>query len=167
MNLRSFPSSICLFKVNNRNNRQKYEICSKKALSSPIPKNSLLAANCLSVLNHFWRLALKGLTIKTSERSHWRRSDVFIINFEHISHFVLVFPTGNWPLLMAAIWSRKEITAKKMKFYIKDFFLKCDKIFNFQRIWSHLLKKSFMLNFIFYGAVFVLFEEKKFQNWWL
>ena len=31
------------------------------------------------------------LTIKTSERRHWRRSGVFIVNFEHISHLVLVF----------------------------------------------------------------------------
>ena len=26
------------------------------------------------------------LTIKTSERRHWRRSGVFIVNFEHILH---------------------------------------------------------------------------------
>ena len=26
------------------------------------------------------------LTIKTAERRHWRRSGVFIVNFEHISH---------------------------------------------------------------------------------
>ena len=31
------------------------------------------------------------LTIKTPERRHWRHSGVFIVNFEHISHFVLVF----------------------------------------------------------------------------
>ena len=31
------------------------------------------------------------LTIKTSERRQWRRSGVFIINFGHISHLVLVF----------------------------------------------------------------------------
>ena len=31
------------------------------------------------------------LTIKTPERRHWRLSGVFIINFEHISHLVLVF----------------------------------------------------------------------------
>ena len=31
------------------------------------------------------------LTIKTPERCHWRRSGVFIINSEHISHFFLVF----------------------------------------------------------------------------
>ena len=31
------------------------------------------------------------LTINTPERRQWRRSGVFIVNFEHISHFVLVF----------------------------------------------------------------------------
>ena len=31
------------------------------------------------------------LTINTPERRHWRRSCVFIVNFEHISHLVLVF----------------------------------------------------------------------------
>ena len=31
------------------------------------------------------------LIIKTSERRHWRLSGLFIVNFEHISHLVLVF----------------------------------------------------------------------------
>ena len=31
------------------------------------------------------------LTIKIPERHHWRRSGIFIVNFEHISHLVLVF----------------------------------------------------------------------------
>ena len=31
------------------------------------------------------------LTMKTLEPPHLRRSDVFIVNFEHISHLVLVF----------------------------------------------------------------------------
>ena len=31
------------------------------------------------------------LTIKTPERRHWRRSGVFIVNFEHTSHLILVF----------------------------------------------------------------------------
>ena len=31
------------------------------------------------------------LTIKTPERGHWRCSGVFIVNFERISHFFLVF----------------------------------------------------------------------------
>ena len=31
------------------------------------------------------------LTIKTLKRRQWRRSGVFIANFEHISHLVLLF----------------------------------------------------------------------------
>ena len=31
------------------------------------------------------------LTIKTPERHRWRHSGVFIVSFEHISHFVLMF----------------------------------------------------------------------------
>ena len=36
-----------------------------------------------------------------------------------------------------------------MKFSVKDFFSKCDQICCFLQIWSHLLKKSLMENFIF------------------
>ena len=38
---------------------------------------------------------------------------------------------------------------KKKKISIKDFFSKCDQIHRFLRIWSHLLKKSLIENFIF------------------
>ena len=55
-----YPANIYLFKVNNRNIRKRYDICSK-------------------------------LTIKTPERRHWRRSGVFIVNFEHISYLFLMF----------------------------------------------------------------------------
>ena len=44
-------------------------------------------------------------------------------------------------------------TAQKMKFFIKDFFSKCDQVRNFLRIWSHLLKKSLMENLIFLCSV--------------
>ena len=38
-----------------------------------------------------WCNICPKLTIKTSERRQWRCSDVFIVNFEHISHHVLVY----------------------------------------------------------------------------
>ena len=41
------------------------------------------------------------------------------------------------------------ITAQKMQFSIKDLFSKCDQIRRKLRVWSHLLKKSLMENFIF------------------
>ena len=74
-------------------------------------------------------------------------------------------------------------TAQKMKFSIKNFFSKCDEIRKKLRIWSHLLKKSLMENFIFGGVkaletsnrCFYIFELKvrdtKFKTipesiWW-
>ena len=47
------------------------------------------------------------------------------------------------------IFTSKSVNAQKMKFSIKDFFSKCDKIHSFLRIWSHSLKKFLMENFIF------------------
>ena len=39
-------------------------------------------------------------------------------------------------------------TAQKMKFSMKNFFSKCEQIRRKLRMWSHLLKKSLMQNFI-------------------
>ena len=40
-------------------------------------------------------------------------------------------------------------TTQKMKLSIKDLFRTCDQIHSFLRIWSNLLKKSLIENFIF------------------
>ena len=56
----SYPVDIYLLKVNERNIITRYEIC------------------------------LKFLTIKKPEQYNWRHSGVFIVNFQHISHLVLV-----------------------------------------------------------------------------
>ena len=40
-----------------------------------------------------------------------------------------------------------------MKFFIDEFFSKSDQIRSFLRIWSHLLKKSLMENFIFCAVI--------------
>ena len=56
--------------------------------------------------------------------------------------------------ILAFLW---YYTAQKMKFSIKDFFSKGDQIRRKLRIWSHLLKKSLMENFIF-CAVLVFFQ---------
>ena len=47
----------------------------------------------------------------------------------------------------------KYNTVQKVKLSVKDFFRKCDQIRSFLRIWSHLLKKSLMENFIFLASV--------------
>ena len=43
----------------------------------------------------------------------------------------------------------KANTAQKIKFFTRDFSSKCDQIRRKLRIWSHLLEKSLMENFIF------------------
>ena len=44
--------------------------------------------------------------------------------------------------------------AQKMMFSMKDFFSKCHQIRSFLRIWSHLLNKSLIENFIFCAMKF-------------
>ena len=44
-----------------------------------------------------------------------------------------------------------------MKFSIKDFFRKCNEIGSLLRIWSHLLKKSLMKDFIFCAVIGLYF----------
>ena len=61
-------------------------------------------------------------------------------------------------------------TAQKMKFSIKDFFSKCDQIRRKLRIWSHLLKKSLIENFIFCTvtervAVIYFLKDTLFISW--
>ena len=43
----------------------------------------------------------------------------------------------------------EQVTARKMKFPIKDFFSKCDQTRGRLGLWSHLLKKSLTENLIF------------------
>ena len=47
-----------------------------------------------------------------------------------------------------------------MKFSIQDFFSKCDQIGKKLRIWSHLLKKTLMENFIFCAVWLPLKSQK-------
>ena len=50
-----------------------------------------------------------------------------------------------------------------MRFFIKDFFSQCDQIRSLLRIWSHLLKKSSLIeNFIFCAVP--LFDSLIFSN---
>ena len=55
-------------------------------------------------------------------------------------------------------------TVQKMKFSIKDFFSKCEQIRRKLRIWSHLLKKYLMENFIFCTVIlhFISLEQGKY-----
>ena len=48
---------------------------------------------------------------------------------------------------------KPSFTAQKIKFSTTDFSSKCYQIHSFLRIWSHLLKKSLMENFIFCALI--------------
>ena len=49
---------------------------------------------------------------------------------------------------------------------IKDFFSKCDQTRRKLRIWSHLLKKSLMLNFIFCAVILFMLHFFSFQSFY-
>ena len=58
--------------------------------------------------------------------------------------------TIRWVSVM--FWKYLKImkkAAQKLKFSVKDLASTCDQIRSSLRIWSHLLKKSFVENFIF------------------
>ena len=55
--------------------------------------------------------------------------------------------------IMLKLCDSVSCTALKIKFFIKDFFSKCDQIWRKLWIWSHLLKKSLMENFIFCAVI--------------
>ena len=50
-----------------------------------------------------------------------------------------------------------NITAQKIMLPIKDFFCKCDLIHRKLRIWSYLLMKSLMENFILVHCIMLIF----------
>ena len=53
-----------------------------------------------------------------------------------------------------------------MNFSIKDIFRKCDQIRRKLQIWSHLLKKSLMKNFIFSAVISELGNTGKLEERW-
>ena len=64
-------------------------------------------------------------------------------------------------LVLQKLFTEEELasgTAQEMKFSIRDFFSKCDQIGNYLWIWSHLLKKSLIENFIFCAVLLDVFN---------
>ena len=73
-------------------------------------------------------------------------SDTLLIIYGKNSNSPIIPPPPNYSIFESRLH-------KKMKFSIKGFFSKCDQIRRKLRIWSHLLKKSLMENFIFRAEV--------------
>ena len=59
-----------------------------------------------------------------------------------------------WGFFCLRLCESRRCTGQRMKFfYMKDFFSKCGRISSFLRIWSHILNKSLVENFILYAVV--------------
>ena len=69
-----------------------------------------------------------------------------VCDFLTIKHYCILLLT---PHFREKYDIKERTTAQKMKIFSKDFFSKWDQIRRKLRIWSHLLKKSLMENFIF------------------
>ena len=106
--------------------------------------------------------ALKDWAIFTGKHLCW---SLFFIKLQVFSPATLLKRDSNTVVFLWMLWNFYWIifieslfhkipllaasTAQKMKISIKNFFSKCDQILGFPRIWSHLLKKLSMENFIF------------------
>ena len=64
-----------------------------------------------------------------------------------------------WQRLLIVLISTGIDTEQKLKFSINGFFSKCDQIRRKLRIWSHLLKKSLMEDFIFCAVRAVISQQ--------
>ena len=105
--------------------------------------------NVLAVLIYckFYYFTLSKMSLKQLLPLNIYSSSIFT----RVQHFLLF-----WQLILLVVALtiyRNQMhvadTAQKMKFFIKDFFSKCDQIRSFLWIWSHLLKKSLMKSFMF------------------
>ena len=90
----------------------------------------------------------RSLTLKTQKKSFAE-----LLTFESLEHFQVK------SYILIEVWKSNNLTisaTQKMKFSIRDSFSKCYQIRRKLRIWSHLLKKSLMENFIFCAVHYVV-----------
>ena len=80
--------------------------------------------------NKIWKKIVRG--VKSKHILFWRWMDQGVL----------------WKIVVPK-YDSEDYTAHKMKFSIEDFLSKCDQIRRKLRIWSRLLKKFLMENFIF------------------
>ena len=82
-----------------------------------------------------WCKICPKLTLKTLERRQWRRSGLFIVNFEHISHHVLVYLLLTWSkrgYFFLANWALRVVNVRRSI------------LFNIARNWNQTTFKSGM-----------------------
>ena len=93
------PANVLLFKFNNKNSRIRFEVCSKLTI-----KNNFIDVHCtkkmkISIKNFFskcdqiriWSYLLKKSLMENFIFLCSGRPGVFIVDFEYISYFFLVY----------------------------------------------------------------------------
>ena len=119
---------------------------------------------CLSVFYLFLGVALKGLSELINFYSPWNHQKTrFFVDFKGNGSWYIPLHSLN---IRSKIWRRSlaNATAQKMKFSIKEFFSKCDQIRRKLWIWSYLLKKSLMENFIFCAVYQIISVNNSFGH---
>ena len=98
-----------------------------------------------------------GLKWVNTEYTRVTGFEIFSSNIlKSLSNAAINVTRTSWSLLLCKNWS----------LLIMDFFSKCDKVSwkSFPRIWFHLLKKSFMDNFISWAVLIPFFRHCK-RKW--
>ena len=84
------------------------------------------------------------------EEKNTQRGTLFYIKLDQFNIIIsLTVISDNRELFFFYNAEHNHNTAEKIKFSIKNCFSNCDQIRSFLRIWSHLLKKYLMENFVF------------------
>ena len=78
------------------------------------------------------------------DRKHKNKKKNFKVTYQILSGILINAILNHLTLIYLAL---VNVTAQKINFSIKGFFSKCDQIR--RKLWSHLLKKSLIKNFIF------------------
>ena len=87
----NFPANIYLFKINNRNPRKLYEICSQLTIKTSERHQVRRRRKGAEANIYDGAFLPKYLTVLCLPLLTWRHSGVFIINLKFISHLFLMF----------------------------------------------------------------------------
>ena len=120
---------------------------------------TMLKHGAIQVVVH--RCSVKKMLLKNFKENLQNYEIFLVLPFTSKSCIVETFQKYPWKERNRKLFQNTEYressqlttnqfrTAQKMKLSMEDFFSKCDQIRSFLRVWSHLMKKSLMENFIF------------------
>ena len=127
--------------------------CVKKNLFRRKKKGKHVLRLCF-IISHNFNFKKLQIKIRTRRKENLIQCYHTVSSQSGKTNGNFTFSTNNcfWWVILDQFFRDVRFTAQKMKFSIKDFSSKCDQIHKKLRIWSHLLEKSLMENFIFCTA---------------